>query len=88
MSAALTVTLTPTPRRIAAITRLIEVIVARLQERTTGAQMTPPVGEDYNVDAEAEHLISWMSGEGWPDAEEADTLCDEGEWGNEGESFD
>jgi hypothetical protein len=81
-------TVTPTQRRIAAITRLIEIIVARLRERMTGAQMTPPVGEDYNVDTEAEHLISWMSGEDWLEVEEADTLCDEGEWGNEGESYD
>jgi hypothetical protein len=68
--------------------RLIEIAVARLRERMTGAQMTPPVGEDYDVDAEAERLISWMSGEGWLGVEEADMLCDEGERGNEGESFD
>jgi hypothetical protein len=79
---------TPTRRRIAAITRLIKIAVARLRERMTGVQMTPPVGEDYDIDAEAERLISWMSGEGWPGVEEADMLCDEGEQGNEGESFD
>jgi hypothetical protein len=29
-----------------------------------------------------------MSGEDWLEVEEADTLCNEGEQGNEGKSFD
>jgi hypothetical protein len=54
--------------------------------------VSPPVGVDYNLDAEAEHLIGWFgSWEGVDDGltqVDADTLCGEGEEGNPGEAFD
>jgi hypothetical protein len=85
-------TATPTPTRISAITRLIEHVVRRLRERLQGAPVSPPVGVDYNLDAEAEHLIGWFgSWEGVDDGltqVDADTLCGEGEEGNPGEAFD
>jgi hypothetical protein len=75
-------TATPTPRTITTTMRLTKIAVTRLRERLTGASVVHPQGGDCHVEAEAEYMVDWVI------CGDADTLCDEGERGNPGESFD